>query len=85
MTFNDMLRREAHVVVHGQTARFRLVKYAILIPLFVAIGLTLGWDVMWTALVVALAVAIAIHLLFRWKTKAWTQSWGPYKKIELPR
>jgi len=84
MTFKQMLTREKHIVIHGQTARFRLVKYAILIPAFVLFYAWRGWNDTVTLLIVLFVASVAIHLLFRWKTKAWTRSWGPYKKIDLP-
>jgi len=34
MSFKDLFTRERNVVLYGQSARFRIVKYAILIPVF---------------------------------------------------
>lgn len=41
---NEVLKKELYVAVHGQSARFRIMKYAILIPLFAALY---WWGVKW--------------------------------------
>ncbi len=84
MKMKDALKREAYVAVHGQTWRFRAVKYAIIIPAVAALYAWKGAAVTGWWLLAAFAAAICIHLLFRWKSKAWTRSWGPYKKLDLP-
>lgn len=78
---SDTLKREWHVIVHGQSLRFRFWKYVVIIAGFTAVQWWMGWTVVWVLLSGAIIVSLAIHFLFRWKTKAWTQSWGPYKKI----
>lgn len=77
----DILKKELYVAVHGQTARFRMVKYAILIPLFGAIYWWGGWNLMAWCLGIALVLALAMHFFFRWKTNGWEEDWGPYKSL----
>lgn len=38
-----------------------------------------------TIFVCLMIIGYAVLFLFRWKTKAWTQSWGPYKKLTLSK
>jgi hypothetical protein len=83
MRLKELLRREMYVVVHGQTARFRIVKWIVILAagslLFAWIGPALTGK-----LFVVLAVfGILIHFLFRFKTKGWTRPWGPYKRVLL--
>ena len=84
MTIRALIRREAYVAVHAQTVRFRIIKYLILVPLGVSIVLWKGWMAfVWTFLVL-LVLSLTMHFIFRWKTKGWRQSWGLYKKVEIP-
>jgi hypothetical protein len=85
MNIKDMIEREKYVVIHGQTARFRLVKYLILSVISAGIVLWKGWMVLGQILLVLFVLSLGIHFLFRWKTKAWTESWGPYKRLNLPK
>ncbi len=76
--------REIYVALHAQTARFRVIKYLIFLAIGVGVHAWGGWAaVLWTFGTLTI-VAFGVHFLFRWKTKAWTQSWGPYKKIPIP-
>jgi hypothetical protein len=84
MTIKELLKREKHVVIHGQTARFRIIKYLVLLIIGIGLYQWNGWSGVIITFLILFVLSIAVHLLFRWKTKAWTQSWGPYKKIDLP-
>jgi len=81
MASKGFLKKELYVAIHAQTARFRVVKYAILLPLFGAVYWWKGGKVLAWTLGVSLVFAIAMHFFFRWKTKGWEQSWGPYKSL----
>lgn len=85
MKFKQCIEREAYVVLHGQTWRFRAFKYAVIVPIVSVMYAWKGAAVTGWSLLAASVVAIAIHLVFRWKTGAWTRSWGPYKKLDLPK
>lgn len=63
-----MIQREKKVILYGQSARFRVVKYAILIPLFAGLYVWKGIAVMlWTLGALAL-VGIAVHFWLCWTT-----------------
>jgi hypothetical protein len=77
----NLLKRELHVAIHGQTAKFRVVKYAILLPFFGAIYWFFGGEALLSALGIAFVFAIAMHLFYRWMTNGWRDSWGGYKSL----
>ncbi len=85
MNMKDTIEREKYIVVHGQTARFRVIKYLLLAAFLIPFWLWQGDRALAILLVCLTVISVTIHLLFRWKTKAWTQSWGPYKKMALPK
>lgn len=84
MTFKEFWKRELHVAVHAQSTKFRVKKYLALAVIFALAYFFSGWDGAVALLFVLTVVAIAVHFIFRWKTDAWTKSWGPYKRIPLP-
>ncbi len=84
MKAKDWFAREKYVVLHGQSWRFRVIKYLIIISVVAALSFWKGWTMALIFLLCLAATGTAVHFLFRWKTKAWTQSWGPYKKLNLP-
>ena len=79
----DILR-EKYVVMHGQSWRFRAVKYPVIIAVFAWVCVWKGWIAAMVFLLLVCMAGVTVHFIFRWKTKAWTQSWGPYKKLKLP-
>jgi hypothetical protein len=84
MNMKEFWAREKYVAIHAQSWKFRVVKYIILISLFAGVW---SWKGGWAVaglFTVLLIVALALHFVFRWKTNAWTQDWGPYKKLKLP-
>ena len=84
MSTNDVIKKELQVIAHGQSVRFRLIKYAILIPLFGAIYWKFGFDTMLLTLGALAALGIIVHFFFRWKTKGWTQDWWLYMQKKQP-
>jgi hypothetical protein len=85
MHLKKLLEREAYVAIHAQSWKFRVVKYLVLAILFTGVWAWGGWSVVVPTFLVLLVLALIVHFLFRWKTKAWTESWGPYKKLDLPK
>jgi hypothetical protein len=79
MSFGDIVKKELYVAVHGQTARFRIVKYIVLFAVFSALYSWYGWKVVWQTLGVALIAALVVHFFFRFKTNGWSEPWGLYK------
>ena len=83
MTFKDFFEREKHIVVHGQSRSFRIRKWVII--LLIA-GVLYVWKGIATVALVLLAcgaLGVCLHFFLRWKTEAWTKSWGLYKRIRL--
>lgn len=78
------LKRELYVALHAQTTRFRLVKYVVIFVIGIFIYRGFGWNGVINSLIAATILALIIHFLFRWKTNAWRNSWGPYKKMDIP-
>lgn len=78
---STVLKRETYIVIHGQSATFRTIKWIILIGITYCIFIQWGWDgvVVWITL--GTILGLSIHFLFRWKTHGWTRTWGPMKKI----
>ena len=79
--FQQKIMRELHVIVRGQSARFRLVKYAILTALFGAIYWKFGGKTFAIALAALALIGTAVHFLLRWKSKGWTEDWWLYKSL----
>lgn len=79
-SFKELWQREKHVVLYGQTQRFRIIKYIVLLTLAIWLFRWKGGPTTIIVFLVLAVASIAIHFLFRWKTKSWTESWGPYKK-----
>ena len=83
MALKDLIKRELHVVVHGQSSTFRIKKWVVIIALLVGLYYWKGIGVTVRFLIIAAILSLGIHFLFRWKTDGWTKSWGPYKRIKL--
>jgi hypothetical protein len=84
MDWKSFWKRETHVAIHAQSWRFRVMKYIVLLALAFGVYVMGGWNLLGTVFGILLVLSNAVHFFFRWKTVAWTKSWGPYKKIELP-
>lgn len=74
-------RREVRVAVsrRAQPIWFRVLKWVI------ALGLSaVFWRAtyFWFWIVGALGSGLAVHLIWRWKTKGWTQPWGGWDDLE---
>ena len=85
MRIKEILKREAYVALHAQTWKFRVGKYLVLFTIAALLWQWKGWLLVVEVFAGLFALALIVHFVFRWKTKAWTQSWGPYKKLELPK
>jgi len=84
MKSKDWIEREKHVVLHAQPKWFRIIKWIVILSALVALGWWKGWMLAISVLFCLMLLGTILHFILRWKTKAWTQSWGPYKKIDLP-
>jgi Ca2+/Na+ antiporter len=85
MTLSEIFKREIHVAIHAQSAQFRVKKYFFFGLLFGFTYFLFGAQATLILLGALTVFAFAVHFFFRFKTKTWTQSWGPYKRIPLPR
>jgi hypothetical protein len=75
----EIVKKELKVMFSKDTQPiwFRITKWIV----FISFGYLLyetQWFWMW---VIGIAIAgLTMHLIYRWKTKAWTKSWGRWKK-----
>ncbi len=77
----NLFQKELHVALHGQTLRFRAIKYAILIPLCGIVYKFFGGIFLLKTLGFLLIVAVGVHFLYRYKTDGWTKDWGGYTSL----
>jgi hypothetical protein len=84
MSTASTLKREVRVALslRAQPLWFRVLKWAIAI----GVGVTL-WRTpyFWWVFVGALCLSLTLHLIWRWKTKRWTQPWGGWDDLEAGR
>lgn len=83
MGFKDFWRRELHVARYGQSRAFRVRKWLIIIALAIFLYHLHGARVLAIVLLASSVLSICLHFFLSYKTKRWTQSWGPYKRIKL--
>jgi D-alanyl-lipoteichoic acid acyltransferase DltB (MBOAT superfamily) len=77
----NFLKREGYIALHGQTSRFRVVKWVIILAITFIIYKLWGWVGVKTFILVGALLGIAVHFIFRWKTHGWTRPWGPMKEV----
>lgn len=83
MNFKEFFRREKHVALNAQPRGFRIAKWIVILAVA---GVLYIWKGIVFVAVLFLVLGIAgtcLHFFLRWKTEAWTKSWGPYKRIPL--
>ncbi len=85
MKAKEWIEREKHVALHAQPRWFRILKWIVIFIALAALEWWKGWRVAILILLCLMALGTTLHFILRWKTKGWTQSWGPYKKIDLPK
>jgi uncharacterized membrane protein len=81
MTLRDFYRKEKYIALNAQSRRFRIVKYIVLLVVAVGVYVWMGLGAAGLLLLLLFLAGICTHFFFRWKTEAWTKSWGPYKRI----
>lgn len=80
----NWIKREAHIIAHGQSKMFRIIKWVILVVLGALVYAFFGGKVLgWTIFILAI-LGISAHFLFRWKTRGWTKDWWLYKATKTP-
>ena len=70
MDFKDALEREKNVVLYGQTARFRIIKYGILIPLFAIFYAWRGLSGTLALLGALFVLGLCVHFFFRYMRRS---------------
>lgn len=83
MKFKDFLKREKHVALNAQPPLFRLFKWIVILTIALLLFLWKGIVAVGSLFGILIVLGTSFHFLLRWKSKGWTQSWGPYKKIPL--
>ena len=78
MTLRELYQKEKDVVVHGQSKRFRILKYLVIVAIAALVYMWRGLATVGFLFLFLFVASIAIHFFFRWKTDAWEKSWGPY-------
>ena len=81
MSARQGLKREMRVAFsrRAQPVWFRILKWVILIGASVRF-----WrhPYFWRWILGALVVSVTLHLVWRWKTKGWTERWGGWDDVE---
>ncbi|MCE9538924.1 MAG: hypothetical protein K8R85_06870 [Bacteroidetes bacterium] len=75
MTFSKSIKREIEVAFskHSQPFWFRILKYILLAGF---IYFFRGSELLWIILLIVFVFAMSLHFWYRYKTKAWTKSYG---------
>ena len=84
MSVRDALMLEARVALSrkAQPIWFRVLKWAVAI----SVCWYLWRDThFWWWIGAALGLAVAVHLVWRTKTKQWTQAWGGWRDLDAAR
>ncbi len=81
LTLKEFYRKEKYIALHAQSRRFRIIKYCVLLVVSVVAYVWKGLAATGLLFLLLFLAAIAVHFFFRWKTEAWTKSWGPYQRI----
>ncbi len=81
MSIRDALKVEVSVATsrRAQPVWFRVLKWIVIIA---AVGYFRRSPYLWWGLGVAFAFSIGVHLLWRVKTRRWTQRWGGWDDVE---
>ncbi|OGJ01454.1 hypothetical protein A3G98_00885 [Candidatus Nomurabacteria bacterium RIFCSPLOWO2_12_FULL_37_8] len=78
------LQREKYVVIHGQTRKFRITKWLILILVSFLLYMWKGTSFVGLLWVTLAVLGTTFHFFLRYKTRGWRQPWGPVKEIKTP-
>jgi hypothetical protein len=78
MTFSKIIKREIEVAFskHSQPVWFRILKYILLGS---ALYFFWGSRLLWIVLIIFFILALFLHFWYRYKTHAWTRSYGLWK------
>jgi len=81
MPVRKALQRELRVAtsLRAQPLWFRVVKWVVAV---VAIAMLWRSPYFWWWIAGATALSVTVHLIWRWKTKGWTQPWFGWNDVE---
>ena len=81
MALPEVIRREIRVACSRrvQSSRVRILKWTVFA---MTTALFYRSRTYWYAVLVILVACLLVHLLYRIKTKAWSQPWGGWNDIE---
>ena len=84
MTIGSVLKREARVALSkkAQPVWFRIAKWSVVVVFTLVYWRSIYF---WLTMLVLLVVALMLHLVWRWKTKGWTQPWGGWNDLDAGR
>jgi Flp pilus assembly protein TadB len=85
MTLKEFYRKEKYIALHAQSSRFRVVKYCVLLVVAVVVYVWKGLAATGLLFLLLFLAGICMHFFFRWKTEAWTKSWGPSSEFHSRR
>ncbi|MES2285399.1 MAG: hypothetical protein V4547_06895 [Bacteroidota bacterium] len=75
MAFSKTFKREIEVAFskHAQPVWFRILKYIVLASVIYFLW---GSRLLWIILLIVFVFAMLLHFWYRYKTQAWTKSYG---------
>ncbi len=83
-TLISTLRRESRVALsrRAQPLWFRVTKWTLFLTLAV-----IFWrqPLFWQCVLGVAGLGLGLHLFYRWKTRAWTRSWGGWNDLAAGR
>ena len=79
MDFKKLYEKEKHVVIHGQSVKFRIVKYIVIFAIVATLYIWKGLNTTIAIFGFLLLASLLVHFIFRWKTNGWEKSWWLYK------
>jgi hypothetical protein len=84
MSLREVVATEVRVATsrNAQPLWFRIVKWAAILS---AVVYFRGAPYFWWWVIALVSLAIALHLLWRTKTKRWTQPWGGWNDVAATR
>jgi len=80
----QQIQREKYVVLHGQSHRFRIIKYVVIVAISYLIFLRKGLLATGLLLLLLVVLGIGLHFFLRYKTNGRTKTWGPVKPFKTP-
>jgi len=81
---SKVVRKEVYIALHGQSKKFRIIKWIFFILLFSSLYYIFGGVILLKTILVLTVISLCIHFFYRQKTKVWTKDWGGFRVIKMP-